>query len=194
MIIYLPLPYSDTDPDTLNVLEASRQGHVYGPLRIGDKLAIIRNYQDTTIADLVISTDALQGEWCFRVQPVLRQRPDGSHRQLNDSLRKLLQVEREYGFIIKPDSMVFSKGFGGAPRTSDDESDVVYPTPRRYRRWFVSNGQLLLAEAKLDSVGNLKMLTVDTANFVQLTTDTLVLRFADGEREYYRKEEVISDK
>ena len=189
VLIYLPLPYNDSDPDTLNMLEASRQGHVYGQLRIGDKLAIIRNYQDTTVADLVISTDALQGEWCFRVLPELRKRPDGSHRQLNDSLRKLLQVEREYGFIIKPDSMVFSKGFGSAPRTSDDESDVVYPTPRRYRRWYVSNGQLLLAEAKLDSVGTLKTISIDTASFVALTTDTLVLRFADEERCYYRKTE-----
>lgn len=186
-VIYLPLPYNDCDPDTLNILEASRQGHVYGELRIGDKLAIIRNHQDTTVADLVISTDALQGEWCFRVRPTMRQRPDGSHLQLNDSLRQLLQVEREYGFIIKPDSMVFSKGFGNAPQTSDDESDIVYPTPRRYRRWFVSNGQLLLAEAKLDSVGTLKTITVDTTSFVRLNADTMVLRFANGDHEYYRK-------
>ena len=193
VLVYLPLPYDDRDPDTLNILEASRQGHVYGQLRIGDKLVIVRNSQDTAVADMVVSTNALQGEWCFRVKPTLRLRPDGSHLQLNDSLRRLLEVEREYGFIIKPDSQVFPKGFGGAARTSDDASDIVYPAPRRYRRWAVSNGRLLLSEAIIDSVGTVKTMTVDTASFVRLTADTLVLRFCDGEHEYYRKAEEAAE-
>jgi hypothetical protein len=187
IVVFLRMPYRDTDPDTLDVLEASRAGHIYGTPRIGDKLAIIRNADDTTVADMVVSTNALQAEWCYRVKPTLRERADGRHLQLTDSLRQMLMIEREYSLVIKPDSLVFSKGFGNSPRTSDDRSDVVYPKPRRYRQWYVRNGRLMLAEAALDSVGGVKTLTVDTADFVKLTEDTLVLRFADGEHGYYKK-------
>lgn len=193
VLIFLRTPYRDSDPDTLNVLEASRQGHIYGLVHIGDKLAIIRNAEDTTVADMVVSTDALQGQWCYRVLPTLRERPDGSHLQLTERLRTQLEEEREYSLIIKPDSVVFSRGFGGGPRTSDEEKDVIYPKPRRYRQWSMYNGQLLLAEVQLDSVGTMKALTIDTASFVQLTADTLVLRFADGDHTYYRKTDEAED-
>lgn len=188
VVVVLRLPYEDSDPDTISVLEASRNRQVFGELRIGDLLVIVSNENNPKVADMVIDTENLHGQWCYQVLPTLRERPGDSLRQaLTDSVKRQLMVAREYGFVIKPDSAIMSLGFGNMPRTSDEESDIVYPTPRRYRQWYINEGRLLLTEAVLDSLGQLSKMVTDTARFVELTADTLVLQFDDSLQGYYLK-------
>ena len=196
IVVYLALPYGGSDPDTLNILEASRQHQVFGQLRIGDQVAMYRNAEDSTQADIVVVTQDLQGQWCYKVLPTLRQRADmdglseqQAIRQLPDSVKELLSVEREYGLMIKNDSVAHSFGAFRNVKTSDEESPVVYPELQRYHQWFIYNGRLVLSETQVDSLGNVETVHADTAEFVELTPDTLVLRFADGEQGYYRKAE-----
>jgi hypothetical protein len=66
---------------------------------------------------------------------------------------------------------------------------VEYPVLKRYREWHLFNGHLILNETMLDSLGNQQLVCSDTADFVLMRRDSLVLRFADGERSYYRKVE-----
>jgi len=199
IIVFLHDPYDGSDPDTLNILEASSQHQVFGNVRIGDRLAIVRNREDSTKADKVIVTQDLIGQWCYKVKPTLKVRAGmkvdsmgtyiGPHA---DSLRALLSEEREYGLILKIDSIAL--GFGGSLRPSvmDEESPVKYPLVKRYRKWYISNGHLLLMKARIDTLSRELYEQPDTAELVLLTADTLVLRFADGEHGYYRKEETAN--
>jgi len=196
ILVYLPLPYNGEDPDTLQILEASHQHQVFGQLRIGDQVAMLRHATDSRQAEIVIVMQDLKGQWCYKVLPTLRQRADmqGTSeqqkiRQLPDSIKNLLTKEREYSLVIKNDSVAFSLGGNRNAITSDEESPVVYPALQRYHQWCIHNGRLLLSQTQTDSLGNTKIIHADTAQIIELTPDTLVLRFADGEQGYYRKTE-----
>ena len=190
VIIFLRTPYDNTDPDTLNILQATKRHRVFGRALIGDKLAIVRNPVDTTVADMVVVTEDLQAQWCYRVKPTLRQRADMS--TLNnliseDSLNLLLATEREYGFHLKDEGNAFPIGRGNRAATTDEEEAVVYPELRRYFEWHLYNGKLVLQMARTDSLQQRHLVISDTADIVELTTDTLVLRFADHEQGYYKR-------
>lgn len=194
IVIFLRLPYNGSDPDTLNILEASHMHQVFGTPRIGDKLAMVLNPDDSHVADIVIVTEDLLGLWCYKVLPTLRHTAEMEGQsdrqtidQLPDSIRRLLDVEREYGFYIKNDSVAFPYATGKSAATTDEESLVEYPSPRRYHQWLIHDGRLVLSAASYDSLGVLHVTEADTVAFVQLTADTLVLRFADGDRGFYRK-------
>ena len=192
ILVYLPLPYTGSDPDTLNILEASHNHQVFGQFRIGDQVAIYHDENDSVKTDIVIVTQDLRGHWCYKVLPTLRQRAEmrgQSLHHLPDSIKELLTVEREYGLLMKNDSMVFTTGGVRRSKTSDEESPVVYPEFRRYRSWYIYNGHLILAFTETDSLGNVETAYADTAQIMELTPDTLVLRFADHEQGYYRKSE-----
>lgn len=192
IVIFLRLPYQGTDPDTINILEASRNRRVFGQLRIGDQVAMLCNDSIETNADIVIVTQDLRGQWCYKVLPTLRKRADKEEddaTEMPDTIKKLLTTEREYSLFIKGDSVAYSRGGTRNARTSDDELPVIYPKLQRYHQWFIYNGQLVLCETKTDSLGHVEVLHADTAQFVELTPDTLVLRFASGEQSYYRKTE-----
>ena len=196
ILIFLHDPYNGANPDTVNILEASKLRRVFGTLRIGDKLALLLDTADATKASLVIITEDLLGQWCYKVKPTLRRKAgmegySTSHAvaQLPDSIRQLLEEEREYGFTLKIDSLVMPIGQRARAQTTDEESPIEYPAPKRYRQWYIQNGRLLLAEMSPDSLGNLIPTATDTAEIVVLTPDSLVLRFPDGEQGYYRKAE-----
>lgn len=194
IVVYLETPYSGSDPDTLNILEASKQHKIFGHPRIGDKLAIVRNAADTTKADMVIVTEDLQGDWCYKVLPTLRMRADMEGHtikqkisQLPDTIVKLLKVEREYGISIKADNVAFPIGMSRGKATSDEESPVEYPKLKFYNEWFIYNGKIVFRSVRPDSLGQQQVLLSDTANLEMLTPDTLVFRFAEGLRGYYKK-------
>lgn len=196
IVVFLRLPYNGSDPDTLNILEASHQHRVFGTPMIGDRLAIMRNSIDTTKADQMIVVEDLLGLWCYKVRPTLRQRADmegqsvsQSISQLPDSIRELLEVEREYGMTIKNDSVVYPHGMQWVATTTDEETPIEYPRLKRYFVWYIHNGQLILTETARDSLGNAYATNIDTAAIAKLDNDTLVLRFADGEQSYYHKDE-----
>ena len=73
--------------------------------------------------------------------------------------------------------------------TTDDRSPVEYPVLKRYHEWRLLNGRLILNETRRDSLGEQQLVSSDTAEFVRLRLDSLVLRFNDGEHSYYRKTE-----
>ena len=195
IIVFLHAPYDGSDPDTLNILEASSRHRVFGNVRIGDRLAIVRDRNDSTRADRVIVTQDLIGQWCYKVKPVLRERAGmradsaGEYYGIDaDSLEALLSEEREYGLSLKIDSVAMSIGSMRQPATEED-SPVEFPKMKHYRRWCISNGHLLLTQARPDTLGHDQQEQTDTAELVMLTADTLVLLFADGEHGYYRKVE-----
>lgn len=183
-----------SNPDTLNILNASRRHKVYGRLGIGDKVAVVRSATDSTVADLVIDIESLRGKWCYEVMPTLRRRadmPEQSHEQLlkqmPDSMREALMVPREYGFHIMGERNIRAIGTTFRTMSSDEESPVEYPEAKRYRDWYLYNGMLVLSETKTDSLGQQHITHSDTAQLVMLRPDTLVLRFGQEVRGYYNK-------
>lgn len=187
------LSRTDGDPDTFNILNASKAHQVFGHPMIGDKLAIMVNSENPKVADLVVDIEQLRGEWCYMVQPKLRERAGFNQATLKremtpelDSVLQQLLQPREYGVEIK-------SGYTAQPigavrsMTSDEESPVEYPPLKRYREWRIFNGRLILSETSRDTLGNTTVTNSDTATFVLLRRDSLVLRIGDEERGYYRR-------
>ena len=191
IVVYLRTPYTCSDPDTLNILEASRHHHVFGRAMIGDQLAIVRNANDTTVADLMIVTEDLKAEWCYRVLPTLRERVDLEGVRtaaLPDSIKELLTIEREYGFHLKNEGVAMPIGMSYRAATTDEEEAVVYPKLTRYFEWHIYNGRLVLEASRRDSLQQRQIIVSDTADLMMLTPDTLVLRFNDREQGYYKRQ------
>lgn len=201
----------DSDPDTFDILDASRNQQVFGHPRIGDQMAIVLAPADTTqhqtlstphpIATMVIDIDKIQGSWCYMVTPKLRKFASLNNEKEEDFLKKMpdsviqrLMQPREYGFQLKNDYQAQPIGMVRQGNTSDDRSPVEYPVLKRYREWRLYNGLLILNETRRDSLGEQHLMSSDTAEFVILRRDSLILRFNDGERHYYRKEEVRSER
>ena len=187
------LPRSGGDPDTFNILNASKQQQVMGHPMIGDKVAVVVNRENPKVADLVIDLEQLKGEWCYMVEPELRPVAGMSNaarqKQLKEELDSMfheMMQPREYGIEIKSSNICRPIGMV-RNLTSDEESPVVYPPLKRYREWRLFNGKLLLSESTRDSTGNTTVTNIDTAQFVLMRRDTLVLRFNDGEQGYYRR-------
>ena len=196
IIVFLHDPYAGTDPDTLNILEASRARQVFGMLRTGDKVAIMRDTADEKRASLVVVTQDLLGQWCYKVKPTLRRRAvmdssdtDSLTSRQPDSIKRMLNTEVEYGMTLKIDSVAMPIGMGAGRTFTDGERLVEFPPLKRYRQWYIHDGKLLLTQMALDSLGNTVPQSTDTATLVVLTPDTLVLRFNDGEQAYYKKAE-----
>lgn len=194
IVVFLRQPYDGSDPDTLNVFEAKRRQQVFGSIRPGDQLAIMCNADDSTVADIVIVTQDLLGRWCYKVRPTPKRRAEHDSltqeqiaERLPDSIRRMLSVEREYGFTLKIDSVAFPIWTNDI-NNNDNNLPVEYPPITLYRQWYISNGKLMLVQSITDSVGNNQVLGQDTAQLVRLTADTLVLRFSNGEQSYYRND------
>lgn len=194
LLIFLPVSDISANPDTLNILNATRKHKIFGRPKVGDKIAIVRSSKDSTVADIVIDTNHLLGTWCYQVTPTLRKRADITEemhkkllKEMPDSIRDSLMAPREYGIQIKGDNAARSLGRRLAQQNED--SPVEYPRAKRYSIWNLHNGQLLLTETMMDSTGLQHITGTDTAQFVMLRRDTLVLRFSDRLQGYYRKVE-----
>lgn len=192
ILVFLPLNNTAGDPDTFNVLQAMREHRVFGHLNVGDNVAVVRSAADSAVAQLVIDMEDLCDTWCYQVEPSLRQRagitPDMHQKFLNqmpDSVRDSLFAPREYGLAINADHT--ARTIGRYFR-QDEDSPVEYPRPHRYRQWQLLNGSLLLTRTDIDSTGQQFIAGIDTAEFVLLHRDTLVLRFPDSSQGYYRKQ------
>ena len=193
------------DPDTFDILDASRNQQVFGHAKIGDQMGVLLASTDSTnrpapstqhpIATFVIDIDELKGSWCYMVTPKLRQRADVDKKMQEEFLKKIpdstmqrLMMPREYGFQLKNDYQAQPVGLVRQGNTSDDRSPVEYPELKRYREWRLLNGHLILNETRRDSLGEQQLVSSDTADFVMLRRDTLVLRFNGEERGYYKKD------
>lgn len=195
LLVFLPLSNIAANPDTLNVLAATQSHHIYGRPKVGDEVAIVRNGNDSTVADIVIDTESLQATWCYMVRPTLRQRAGITDkmreqflRQIPDSVRDSLMAPREYGFQIKADNAARAIGLR-YQQNIEENSPMEYPPVKRYTIWNLHNGRLLLTETAIDSTGQRHITHTDTAQLLLLRRDTLVLRFGDQVQGYYRKAE-----
>ena len=183
----------DSDPDTIDILEARINRRVFGRPDIGDLVAITMNPERKSTAEIVINIDRLKGEWCYQVMPRLRRRVGAaadSAVQLPpdfpDSLRKKWFQPREYGLELRRDNTVRPIGVQ-RNEAERQPGPVEYPTLKRYRQWHVYNGHILLSETRRDSLGHQQVISTDTADILLLRRDTLQLRFADREQGYYRR-------
>lgn len=186
LLIFLRTPYQGDDPDTLYILNAIRRGEVFGQPRVGDQLAIMRNDTDSTSARRIIVTEDLQGQWRFQAHPTLRRHVSflaDSMSVPTDSLRRLLNTVREFGYDIKDENVMRPFDGGHRDLSKEDNSPIEWPKLKRYREWHIYNGRLILSAN--DTLRNIQL--SDTADFVLLRPDSLVLRFADGIKSYYRK-------
>lgn len=188
------------DPDTFDILEASRNQQVFGHPRIGDQMAVVLTSDSSRTASMVIDIDKILGSWCYMVTPQLRQRADIDKarekeflKRVPDSVLQRLLQPREHGFVLKNEHQAQPIGVERGGNTTDDRSPVEYPIVKRYREWYIYNGHIILNETRRDSLGERQLLSSDTADFVLLRRDSLVLRFADGERGYYKKTEEESN-
>ena len=182
----------NSNPDTIDILDARINRRVFGRPDIGDQVAISMSKDNKSVADIVINIDRLKGEWCYQVMPTLRRRAgeaDGAVQlppDFPDSLRQKWFQPREYGFEIRRDNTVRPIGIQ-RNEAERQPGPVEYPPLKRYRQWYVYNGQILLCEARRDTLGNQQIISTDTVDSVFLRRDTLQLRFKDHEQGYYRR-------
>lgn len=196
LVVFLKMPYNGSDPDTLHILNAVKKRRIMGKIHIGDKLAIMKSEKDSTVADLVIVTEQLQGQWRHLVFPTLHHRADMEGNtdrqrlaQLPDSIKALLEIPHEYGLDIKPDNMMYVPGAFAKNITSDEESPVEYPQAEFFNEWKIFNGRFVMMNCAADSLGAMQLVASDTADIEFMEADSLVMRFKDGVRCYYRKVE-----
>ena len=207
ILVFLRLPYRGADPDTVDILDALQNRQVYGRPEVGDNVAIVLGdcVADSTAecaadsitdslmvvpqkyasARCVIVTEKLAGQWCYEVSPRLRRRM--GEGPLPSRLQKMLEEKREYSMMMKLSGEMHT--MGDRARQSEEQSPVVWPRAKNYGRWALFNGRLVLSEVKRDTAGAVTVIGSDTADFVRLRRDTLILRFSDGERKYYRSDE-----
>ena len=191
--ILIVLRSPESDPDTFNILNATRRHRIFGSLHVGDKVAIVQNRADSTVADIVIDIETLRATWCYEVMPTVKLRADMGGksqsqllREMQDSVRQQFMVAREYGFTIKGEHSI-SPVFHHDADDEDEESPVEYAPQRHYRDWSLLNGDIILAETGIDSLGQTYVSRRDTATFLLLNSDSLALRFNSGVQGYYRK-------
>lgn len=186
ILVYLTLPYRGADPDTVSILEALQRRQVFGRPAIGDDVAIVRSDSDSTVAKRVIVTERFVGTWAYQVFPKLRhQMGDGP---LPPHLQQMLEEPREYSMVVKPSGDMFVTSAHGT-RQADEQLPVVYPKPKRYGHWAIFNGRLVLSEMKRDTTDAVSVVSTDTADFIRMRRDTLILNIAGEERKFYRKTE-----
>lgn len=208
VLVFLRLPYNGADPDTVDILDALQNRKVFGRPEVGDNVAIVLGdaVADSTASSLadslaedsmfvepqkyararcVIVTEKLAGQWCYEVHPRLRRRM--GEGPLPQRLQKMLEEKREYGMVLNLSGEMHTRG--AYSRQTDEQLPVVWPRAKNYGRWALFNGRLVLSEVKRDTAGAVTVISTDTADFVRLRRDTLILRFSDGERKYYKKEE-----
>jgi len=186
-LVFLVIPYNGTDPDTMDVLQATKNHRVYGMPRVGDNLAILPSSADSTVAERVVVIDDLCGRWTYQAYPTLRRRADmpANEAAIGDSLRRLLDTPLEYSIDFKNDHTMLA--FGAFRRPSEDDL-VEYPKVRRYTEWQLNDSlQLLLTVSATDTTGQRVTVAVDTARFVRLANDSLVLNINNTERSFARK-------
>ncbi len=191
--IFLRQPYQGDDPDTLNILNASRQKKVYGRPHVGDKLALLPDPNDSTRATMMIVLNDLTSQWCYKVKPTLRLRADveghTEHQQLQhlpDSVRDMLNEELVYGFHLLTDNTITPIGWKEHAEINEKDSPIEYPAPPRYNAWHIAAGRLILQTLSTDSLQTAHVTLSDTTTLVTLNDSTLILRFPNGQRSYFK--------
>ena len=192
------LPNAGGDPVTFNILKAMRAHRLYGKPQIGDWLGVLPMETDSTEAYSVVDLDEVKGTWTYQVMPEMKKRPVSGKAPApvrmtaeQDSMRQemmnLYMVPREYGFTLKRHSKATAVGHIQQSSTLSDDSPVEYPEVKNYTGWRPYNGKLILVRTENGSGKKPKEVN-DTAEFLLMMKDTLVLKFQDGTTiGYHRK-------
>ncbi|MBQ6652719.1 MAG: hypothetical protein IJM81_04905 [Prevotella sp.] len=181
------LPEDGSDPIRYNIEQATREGRVLGNPQTGDRTAIVVSKDDKHVAELVIDIDELKGIWCYLVMPTVRE-----GHELNDSLRQLYFIPREYGFALLRQWTAQSVGYVSEANALAGESPVVYPQLGYFTDWHILNGKLVITRGT-PALGKDNETVVtgkhnDTCDIVFLRDDSLVLASEGQQRSYYRKQ------
>ena len=185
------LPDSGGDPVNYSIIEARRQHKVFGRPSIGDKMAVLVNPENPGEVLMSINLEQVKGTWYYEQLPEARHRIPVNEKEATqeiskerrarfDSMIQTYMVPREYIYTLKRDFTV--KTEGGPPRTSslDASTPVVYPPMKRYTEWHIHNGHIIFTYGGIGIAGRDTIeLKNDTAEFIRLRRDTMVLQFAD---------------
>ena len=195
------LPSDDSDPVKYDIIDATQGHKVFGKLKIGDWVGIMVDPEDPKVANIVVDLDQLKGTWCYTVMPQFRDFASMSKRMqkrmmrdMPDSVKQTFLVPREYGFTLKRQFSASPVGMVMGGNTLEDDSPVVYPEVPAYSEWHLWNGRLILTRMLDNHHGQggapgkgAPHIKNDTASFVLLTADSLVLAFGDRQQAYSRK-------
>jgi len=178
------LPMDGSDPVSYDIIEARLNQKVLGQMRVGDWIGLMRNAEDSTVADLVIDLDELKGTWCYVVMPKLV-------KDVPDSIRDEYLIPREYGFSLKRQWMAQSVGYVREQKSVEDKSPVVYPRLLFFTGWHMLNGQLIVTSGEFgkdEDSDDMKIVSTrnDTCEILYLSDDSLVLGSDGVTRSYYR--------
>lgn len=178
------LPMDGSDPVNYDIIEARLNQKVLGQMRVGDWIGLMRNAEDSTVADLVIDLDELKGTWCYVVMPKLV-------KDVPDSIRDEYLIPREYGFSLKRQWMAQSVGYVREQKSVEDKSPVVYPRLLFFTGWHMLNGQLIVTSGEFgkdEDSDDMKIVSTrnDTCDILYLRDDLLVLGSDGVTRSYYR--------
>lgn len=196
--VLILLPEDEGDPVRYEIIDARRNRRVIGMPKIGDRVAIVVNAEDSLVADMVIDLEQLKATWCYTVMPQMRAFENMSkrlqrriERNMPDSVRQTLMVPREYGFTLSSNNSARPAGLMMQHNSLDDDSPVVYPEMPMYSEWHIWNGKMILSRherpSKAKQKAKPKMIN-DTVDIVMMGPDTLTLRYSDGSlKGYYKK-------
>lgn len=193
------LPEDGSDPVSYNIIDAKREGRVLGKLQIGDRIGVVLNKRDSTVADIVVDIDGMEGIWCYIVMPKMRDYQTMSKKLqerlmngMSDSLKATFLIPREYGFYLKRDWVAQSVGYVNDNNSLAEESPVVYPPLGYFTAWHLWNGKFIMTRGtpQLMKDGQIKVTKIayDTCSIDYLDDDSLVLSDGKDSRSYYRKQ------
>lgn len=180
------LPYAGGNPDTFSIVSAARRNRIYGQPRIGCRMALNVNPLRHDEAQQVIVLEDIEQQWRFKLMPeIIGEQPD--------SVVKRLMVPHEYSYLLRSNNQMRTTGNVYHTGTSDEQEPAVYPDIQQYNKWSIFNGKLIFAfdmddiiTADNDTLQTNVSAVSDTAEIVFMTTDSLVLRFKDKVKEFYR--------
>lgn len=196
--ILVLLPEDASDLIRYEIIDARHSGKVFGHPKIGDRIALLIDTEDSLVAELVVDMEQLKGTWCYIVKPQMRALENMSkrlqkrmERDMPDSVKSKLMVPREVGFTLSSHYTAHPVGMAMAENSLKNDSPVVYPEVKVYSEWHIWNGQLVLAfQQDKPNESSKQPMTArnDTATILFLGPDTLSLGFSDGTQQgYYRK-------
>jgi len=189
----------DGDPKTYSCINAHDNHRIIGKPTIGDWVGIMINPNDTTEATMVIDLDQLKATWTYPVKPVMKDLKKMSARMqkrmmddMPDSIKETYLVPREYGFTLKRSHMAQPVGMIHSDNTLESDSPVEYPEVKRYVRWYMLNGRLVLASVKIDpdkapDPKTPPTVILDTLDFVYMDYDSLIMTLHGQRYGFHRK-------
>ena len=188
------------DPVSYDIISAMKQRKVIGRPHVGDWVAVLVDPADTTKASMVINLDELKATWIQEVTPKMKERngnialSDDEKEEIDSVLKDMLKPVN-IGFSLKRHYTAAAVGMPTRAQMADD-SPVIMPRPKFYTNWHVFNGRLVLTEKQFGDIKDNKRIIVeryDTAAFVMMTRDSLVLQFKDGIQSYSRQRDEEKD-